>query len=246
MVDVLKFFVADGVTPFTIAAAVLCGLMLVEGIGIVFTGSGLSHIADAILPDHDHGAPMPGFAEQLLGWLHWGRVPFMALLAMFLAGFAVAGWTVQWLVKGTSGSVLPALLAAIPAVGGGLFFVRKLAVPVMRWLPGDETTAISTEQMVGLKGTVTIAAGADSPGEARVSDQFGQAHYLRIVPVDAAHAFNPGDRIAIVKRSGDLYAAAPPDQYVDVISRNEILSLLEDVAKRPAGAATSADQGRKQ
>jgi hypothetical protein len=50
----------------------------------------------------------------------------------------------------------------------------------------------------------------------------------------------------IVQRLGDLYSAAPPDRYVEAISRNEILSLLENVAERPAGAVSEANQRSKQ
>jgi hypothetical protein len=94
-----------------------------------------------------------------------------------------------------------AAVAALPLTGLG---ARGLA----RIMPGDETTAVSLDSLVGRRGTITIGtARRGSPAQARVSDIHGQVHYVMVEPYDDDHAIGEGDTVRLDRRNGNIFIA---------------------------------------
>ena len=94
-----------------------------------------------------------------------------------------------------------AAAAALPLTGLG---ARGLA----RIMPGDETTAISLDSLVGRRGTITIGtARRGSPAQARVADIHGQVHYVMVEPYDDDHSIGEGETVRLDRRDGNIFIA---------------------------------------
>ncbi|WP_435106145.1 YqiJ family protein [Arhodomonas sp. AD133] len=200
--------------PFTVALGVMLALAVLEGTMTVL-GAGLSQLVDAALPDIDvdlaaPDAATPGVATRALAWLQLGRVPAIVVLIVFLTAFGLLGFAVQAGIRAFTGGLAPALAAA-PAAA-------LLALPPTRWgarlvgriLPGEETSAVSSESFVGRLATVTVGeARPGYPAEARLADEYGQSHYVLVEPVDDV-VCAAGARLLIIERTeGGIYRAVP-------------------------------------
>ncbi|WP_019450456.1 OB-fold-containig protein [Cupriavidus sp. BIS7] len=205
-----------GNAPFVVAIGLMVLIGLLEGIALLL-GLGLSDVAENLLVTHfaidhvDGAASSASAVGQFLGWLHVGRVPLLVLLVLFLMGFAMIGLAMQSTLGAISGHLLPAPLAAALVAPAALPFVRATGALVAGILPHDETSAISEQDFIGRVATITGAeASVANPSEARMVDESGQIHYLRVEPDDPEHPLVRGDAVLIVARvSGSLYRAIP-------------------------------------
>jgi hypothetical protein len=187
--------------PFLAAIGLMAAIGLIEGLSLLI-GTGVSHQLDAYLAHGpDHGADSLG-GDGLLGWLHVGRAPILVLLVIFLMGFAIGGLVLQWAVSGLVGHPLPPLVASLVAVVGAVPAVRVLGGRIARHIPKDETTAVSEKSFIGRIARLTAeSAGAGQPGQARLTDEHGQAHYLLVEPDDPQMRFERGDSLLLVSRA---------------------------------------------
>jgi hypothetical protein len=180
--------------PFAAALATLVGLGVIEGLGMLFAASP-SLWLDHVLPD------LPEGADGVLGWLHWGRVPLLVLIILFLAGFSLAGYVVQSTMLSLLGFALPAWLASVPAFFVGMSTVRGVGGLAARYAPRDETTAVSELSMIGRAGV--IARGGAKRGfaaEAKVRDIHGYVHYVMVEPDLDDVTFDEGADIVLVRK----------------------------------------------
>lgn len=186
--------------PFTIAFAVMIGIGLIESIGL---GLGQLHL------DGDMGADLDG---GLLDWLGLGELPILIWLTSLLGCFTIAGVALQQIVTALAGAPLSGALAC----GGALvpaFALNTLAANgLARIMPGFETSVITTDEMVGRRGTVLEGtARRGSPARAKIVDQHGQAHIVMIEPHEDGDAIAQGERALIVRREGKLFFAIPDE-----------------------------------
>lgn len=180
--------------PFAAALVTMVGLGVIEGLGMLFVTSP-SLWFDSVLPH------VPDGADGVLGWLHWGSVPLLVLLILFLAGFSLSGYVVQSAVLSLFGFALPALLASIPAFFAGVSTVRGIGGLAARYAPRDETTAVSELSMIGRSGV--IARGTAKKGfaaEAKVRDTHGYVHYVMVEPDLDGITFDEGADIVLVRK----------------------------------------------
>ena len=82
----------------------------------------------------DGAADGVGLVEGSLSWLGLGRVPFLVLLAGFLAAFSASGSIVQLVANSISGT-LPGWLASLIALPPALFGTRWLTIGAAHILP---------------------------------------------------------------------------------------------------------------
>jgi len=192
-----------GVYPFAIAALVLAGLVAVELLAML-TGGSLS----ALLDD---GLSQPGEAGALGAWMSWlnaGGVPLLVLIMIWLASFAIAGFALQGGARGLAGP-LPTLIACVAALAAALPATRTLSRWVARIIPGEETSAVSQADFVGLTGTVTLGPlDQGKPGRVRIRDGHGNVHVLR-ARAGGGHIIAQGAAVLIVDRAGGLFEAIP-------------------------------------
>lgn len=192
----LNVLVAPQTWPFGAALTIMVGLAIIEGAGLLFALNPSGWIED-LLPEHPHGA------DGALGWLHIGKVPFLVLLILFLAGFALAGYVVQSAVQGLTGTLLPAWLASLPAALAGLATLRSVGGLIARVMPLDETTAVSEQSLVGRAGVVIAGvARTGMAAEAKVRDAHGRNHYVMVEPDIEGETFQEGASIVLVRKTG--------------------------------------------
>ncbi len=189
----LEIIAAPANLPFSVALLVMLMIGAVEALGL-----GASAVHLDVHADVDGGG-------DLLGWLGVGRVPLLMLLVVFLALFGLAGLALQQFAGPLSLwiAVPAAAAASLPLTGLG---ARGLA----RIMPGDETTAVGLDELVGRRGPITIGtARRGSPAQARVVDVHGQVHYVMVEPYDDDHCIGQGETVRLDRRDGNIFIAVP-------------------------------------
>jgi len=184
--------------PFTVALFLVLLIAIVEGIAMV-VGANLSEWLQHALPDpwdHVHGP-----FDNLLGWLHVGRVPMLVLLVLFLAGFAITGFAINLVAHHSFGLWVPPLIASPLAFFAALPIVRILGAGLARLIPADQTFAVSFDSLIGRVATiVTGTARAGYPAQAKVVNEHGQSIYVMVEPETAGASFTSGERILLKKQ----------------------------------------------
>jgi hypothetical protein len=196
----MTLFTAAETLPFGVAACIMIGLAIIEGLG-VFIAMSPSQLLDNLIPEPPDGI------DGALGWLHVGKVPLLVLLILFLVGFSFSGYAAQAFANGLLGIYLPAWIASIPAVLIGFSTVRAMGGLLAYIIPKDETTAVSNTTLIGRAGIViTGTARKGIAAEVRVRDQHGNAHYLLVEPDLPEEEFAEGTEVLIVKKNGAIYS----------------------------------------
>jgi len=130
------------------------------------------------------------------------------VIVIFLFAFGVTGLVLQQLIAGVFRHPAPIWIAGPLAAAVALPFTRVLSGLLARILPGDETTAVSRETLVGrVAVVVTGAARVGSPAQARVRDAHGQTHYVMVEPDDEGEVFEQGASVIIVRNAGARFLA---------------------------------------
>lgn len=190
----LAFLVQVETAPFTIALLLMFLLGVVEALGL--GGS-------AIDMDVDHVGP----AGEALDWLNIGRLPFLAVLVVFLAAFGLSGLILQQVALAVGGSLLPWFAAVPAAIAVAAPATRLLSRGLARVLPRDETTAVPIDSLLGRRARIVIGtAQRGNPARARVEDAFGHAHFVMVEPADDA-SFTQDSLLLLTTRQGDLFHA---------------------------------------
>lgn len=162
---------------------------------------GLLQIVTFFVGGHHGGSD--GFLESLEGshlgevfdWLNFGRVPFSILAMLLLVFFGLAGialWQSLPLLPVWSYAVVAAPISVISTKGIGGWIARVL--------PQDETYAVTAEQLVGLRGVVTLGPlDEGNPGNVRVRDHHGEVHTIRARPADYGVRIEQGAEVVVVE-----------------------------------------------
>lgn len=206
----LSLMLASENKVFTIALALMLLIAVLEVVAL-FVGNSMSDALDSLLPETDiHtevGHPDNDAAlSRFLGWLRIGQVPLLMLLVMWLCNFGLLGLLLQALCHGLFGSYLP-MLISIP-------LTWLLSLPLLRFsggvlqkvMPKDETTAVSEDSLIGRVATITLGQARQGfPAEARVKDQHGYSHYIRLEPDSSELSFAQGSEVLLLTRHGTVY-----------------------------------------
>lgn len=205
----VDFLTEAGFLPFSVALALLLLIAILEVIGLII-GHGLSHLADSWLPDLHLGDGLHGLSgfDKLLAWLYVGKVPAVALLAVFLATFGLSGVVLQEACRAYLGSTLNPWLAAGIALGPSLFGVRVLGRLGGKLLAKTESAAVSADSLVGRRATIALGtARRGKPAQAKVRDEHGKMHYVMLEPSSDEATFVQGSEVTLVERKGSTYTA---------------------------------------
>lgn len=185
--------------PFGSALLLMLALFIIEGAGLLFAASPSSWL-DGLVPD------LPDSLEGPLAWLHLGKVPFLILLGIFLAGFSISGYAIQAFSSALFGQLMPAWLAAVPAMLGGMSLVRGLGGLLARLVPSDETSAVSEMSLIGRAGLVVQGiARKGSAAQMKLKDMHGRTHYVLVEPDLPGETFEEGVSVLLVKKNGARY-----------------------------------------
>jgi len=218
------FLLESAFTPFTMALALLFGLLGAEVIAVFLGGSLLASegladpkttgltVADFDL-DIEAGidlgtlelaeieAEAPAVpAAGTLTRLGIGDVPVMIWLVVLLVGFAVSGIGVQLIVGDLLGSDLAVGLATIPAGLFGLWFARQFGPAFTRLLLKAKTDGMPERVLARRRGVVTQgSASRGRPAEVRVMDRFGNAHYVQAEPLQDRDTLEQGADVLVLR-----------------------------------------------
>ncbi|MCW2392874.1 membrane protein implicated in regulation of membrane protease activity [Sphingobium sp. B1D7B] len=191
---------ADYNWPFAVSLGVmvLLAALQVLGLGDLFSST------ETDLDAESGGSP----ADGLLSLVGVGRVPFMIWLAVLLLLFAAIGVSIQSLAGAFIGKALAPWLAGLLASVVALPATGALVRPLSRILPGDETTAVEIESLLGRRAKIlTGRASRGSPTRAQVIDHHGQMHLVMVEPHHSDTEMGEGDEVLLVRREGERFYA---------------------------------------
>src|SRR5262245_27033963 len=117
-------------------------IMAAEAIAMV-AGVSLSHWGDGLNFDHPDGIVGGAF-----GWLHFGKVPVLIIAVIFLMTFALAGFISQFAVRSVLGFYMPVPVAIPLAAVVAVLGVRVLGGTIRKFVPQDESNAVSDASLV--------------------------------------------------------------------------------------------------
>lgn len=181
--DALSFIVLDDNIPFSVSLALMALLGLVSALGLDIDG------ADG----HD------GIEVPLLDWMNPGRMPMLASLTIVLCVYGVLGLAGQQAMVALLGHTADALPAGAAAVLPAAFAARGANRLVAPFMPRDETSAISIQELVGRRGNIEIGtATSELPARARFVDDHGQMHMVMVRPNDPAESLRRDQEILLV------------------------------------------------
>ncbi|HRJ28083.1 MAG TPA: DUF1449 family protein [Fimbriimonadaceae bacterium] len=195
-----------------VAFAVTLGLFLVLGVVeiiMVLTGGqidggvdGVDAEPDAIVADSAEGEP----GLDVLGWLHFGKVPALILILMGLLGYTLLGYTIQWCGLKLAGGMLAPFWAGLLALPGGILAMRGFGGLVRNVLMKNETSAIPMDALVGRIATITLGeAKVGQPSQAKCRDEQGTTHYVLVEPLAEGEVLGHGQEVILVERRGPLF-----------------------------------------
>src|SRR4051794_24125603 len=144
----MESLIAPGVQPFAVAALIMGGLVAIEILSTLFGMSFSELLGKELVWDH-------GLIGGLLGWINPAGVPTLVLLLALLAGFSASGYALQSAAE-MVWAPLPLVLAVPLAAAAALRLARTITRALARIIPGDETYAVSPEDLVGRVGEVTL------------------------------------------------------------------------------------------
>ena len=186
--------------PFAVALGLMLVLFVIQLLGFLDIDFDLDTDADTEIS--------AGPVEGLLTLLGLGRIPLTVWLVIFLLFFAGIGVSLQEFAASLTGSPLDAWLAGLIAGAAAVPVTGVLARPVGRILPQDETSAVSTDTLLGRRAQITEGvARTGSPARAKVHDVHGQSHFVMVEPHETASEFHAGDEIVLVRRENNTFFA---------------------------------------
>jgi len=220
----LAFLSAPQNLPFTVSLAVMMIIAVIEGVGTLM-GLGLSGFVDNLLPDIDldldmdldldadmdmdldvdgidgAGVGSHGSFTKLLAWLKVGQVPVIILLIVMLVVFGLSGLFIQNIAYNFFGSLLPSMLAVLPALIISFPATRWIGSGLSKIIPKDETSAVSHDTFVGRIAVIVLGtAKHGQAAQAKVKDSFGKEHYIMAEADVPGQVFEIGDEILLVRR----------------------------------------------
>lgn len=218
--------------PFS-AALLLLGLLVAAEVIGALVGIMPSAAVDSALPDFDFdadidldleaaaGGPLdadapqlgdtPGGLSRFLGWLSVGKVPVLVLMMAFLAAFGVIGLMVQSAATSMAGFALPMFLSVPAAFVGALYPTRWLGRGIAAIFPKEHTEAASSKSFIGRTAVITMGtAQRGLPAEAKLTDQYGQSHYIRVEPDNDEETFEQGADVLVISKAGATYRIIQP------------------------------------
>lgn len=211
----LELIFANQNLPFAVAIALMLLIALLEGVTTIL-GMGLSGLLDSIVPDLDVDLDVDidgdfqtaGPVTRILGWLRIGQVPVLVLLVVFLTSFGLIGFGVQSASHRMSGQFLSTYAAVGVSLVLALPLVRMCGGILAKIIPQDETEAVSEKSFIGLVAVVTTGkAKMGSPAQGKITDRYGQTHYVMIEPDEAGEEFLQGAEVLLVHQQGATFSA---------------------------------------
>lgn len=212
MDTIVQFLFLDDNRAFLSFFLIVGALVILEVISMVL-GSSLSELGNLLHIDKPEIAkpdkPEFGGKDGVAGFLDWmnaGHVPFTVFFATTLMAWSILGFILQWIVFKIFGVAGPWALMVPMALIPTIMCTRELTRWMAYLVPREFTTAVFLESLEGKVGPVTIQANPMAPGQAKVKDDHGQTHYVRIVP-EGDEELKQGDDVVLLDSTNHIFKA---------------------------------------
>ena len=205
--------------PSNLVFSVCLSLMFLIGIIemiLLICGLSSQSFLEQFLPDGlgDATPELPldnhtSFLVQTLDWLYIGRIPILVWFIIFLAVYSLSGFVLQTIFYSIFDYFIPLLWVAILVLFICMPIVRISAKVISNVMPNDETIAINSEELIGLKAEIILGTARQNyPAQAKLKDRYGQTHYVLVEPEQDLE-FNAGDKVILTERTKKGFHAIP-------------------------------------
>lgn len=185
--------------PFTIAIIVAMCIGILELINLLV--GGITDAFDTLIPEKDFSIDI-GDGFSFTDYLCIGRIPFLMWLVIMLTSFGIIGIFFQSIFH--TSLFIAAPISFVLAV----FPTRHASLFLQKILPQDETTAITSDTLVGRTATIVIGtASVNNPAQAKVKDEYNHTHYVMVVPEDINDKYAAGTDVILYSYNGVLFTA---------------------------------------
>lgn len=211
-----EIFVHPSNIFFSVSLCLMLLLGLVEAL-LLIAGATTQGFLDQFIPDQLFEAQHPdlnlesnpGIFVQLLDWLYIGRIPVLVWLIIFLTTFGLFGLITQGLFFQFTASYFPLWIIAPASLILCMPIVRIVSATIAKVLPQDETTAIHSEELIGLNAEIILGeARLNYPAQAKVKDQHGLTHYIMVEP-ETDLVFTQGQTVLLTQKTKIGFQATP-------------------------------------
>jgi hypothetical protein len=216
MTILIEHFMAPEVRPFAIAAMMILVIGLTEAITMLIGFSLSEFVGKAVDFDghSDHGL------VNVISWLNVGGVPLLIFVLLFLGMFSIAGFVIQEAAWSLAGP-LPTIVAAPAAFLAALPLVRRSTGFISSIIPRDESYAVELADLVGRAGEVVVGPlDQGLPGRVRVTDAFGNPHFVAASAAPQSAALPQGAKVLLVDRVDTHFVAVAAPVDVITVSGN--------------------------
>ena len=204
-ITLLDFILAPQHSYYAIAFVLVFLLFLIEVAGQL-AGFSLSQLLDSSA-DVDAGADAIDGSTGLLAWLGLKKIPSIIWLVCFLTVFSIVGYAISLLLTSAFGVQLSKNISAVAVLFIAVIATSKLSNIIAKYLPKEETSAVSKDSFSGLLAIITVGtAKKGQPAEAVVKDEFNQKHYVLVEPMEE-DIFSQGDNVVLVLKEKRCWLA---------------------------------------
>ncbi|QCT86862.1 OB-fold-containig protein [Escherichia sp. E4742] len=205
---------ADYNTPYLFAISFVLLIGLLEIIAIV-CGHMLSGALDAHLDHYD--SITTGNISQALHYLHIGRLPALVVLCLLAGFFGLLGVLLQHTCILFLQAPLSNLFVVPVSLLLTIIMVHYTGKIIAPWVPRDHSSAITEEEYIGCMALITgHQAASGNPCEGKLTDQFGQTHYLLLEP-EEGNFFKKGDKVLIICRLSSTRYLAEKNPWPNIL-----------------------------
>lgn len=208
------FLLTQANLPFTLSLAFVLILGAFEALLLCVGYSLVGALDDWAPSDVDVGSHGAGPSEvngltEIATWLCLDRLPLLIWFVLVLISFSITGYISNYLSLAISHELLPQSATLPIALFVTAFSCRYTGALVGRILPKNESSAVSTDGLLGSVGTVTLGCAIKgNPSEALVKDHHQQKHYVLVEPELVGIEFNSGTQVVLLRRQGMVWSAA--------------------------------------
>lgn len=206
-VRLFNFLLADQNFIYTTALAIVLGISLLEGIGILL-GMSLFAALDNLFDfdiDLDADADLSsGGITSVLGWLCIDRLPLLVWLILLLTSFGVLGLSLNWLAGSWQADYATSLTVTLVSVAT-LICTHYLGNGLAKIFPKNESSALSSRDFVGQVATITLGTAAKGKAaEAMFQDEHHQKHYVMVEPEQDVKLVQ-GTRVVLLEKTASIW-----------------------------------------
>lgn len=235
-----RFFTDPVNTPFLVALVVLVALSIIvvassllgafSHIGADFDHGGGVDVDTDIDIDSDAGNGFGLNTHHIFDFLGVSTVPISILVIVGATTFFLTGYITQWIAFATTSKFLNGLIATIPATVFMVAAMNATSRLFKKYQIREHTTAVHGDTFVGKTAVVTGGvARRGLPSQGKLTDSYGQTHYLLVEPVQESEQYAEGTEVLLLKRSGSKYYGVLASQSLDDLNLEDLTQKLDQM-----------------